>query len=169
MTAKYDHTRNDFSGHLANTVVKDVSGTEYFVTKVNPKKLIVLSLVDGRTLDGAHGLFTFVRVMSIVDLTRRHALEGQWAENPENPNRVTAKDAGKAAAPALPKIGLGMRVRIPAQLRLGNFPVDVDYVVIGINAKTFNIVPLGGFGNGNEYTRVSRGYLTVVEETETPQ
>lgn len=167
MTTKYDHTGDDFSGHLANTVVKDGSGTEYFVTKVNPKNLTVLSLVDGRPLTGPHRLLNFVRVMAPVDLRRRYALEGQWAENPENPYRVTAKDAEKAAAKAaaaaaLPKLGLGMRVRL--NKRIGDFGTDIEYVVIGINAKTFNIVPLGGYGKGTEYARASRGYLTLVAE-----
>ena len=151
MTARYDRFRN-----LSNNIVKDGSGTEYFVTKVNPKNLELISMVDGHPLTSPHGLVKFVRETTMGDLHRRFDLEDKWAVNPENLDPKPANPRG------LPKIGLGMRVRVLEQL--GDFPRDVDYVVIGINATTFNVVPLGGFGNGTKYASVSRECLTIIEE-----
>lgn len=154
-----------FAGHSGNTVVQTSDGTEYFAVKVNPKNLVVISLEDGRPLQGPHNNFTFVRLMDPADLGRRFALEDQWAVNPKNPRHKTeATSTTGTPAPPLPKLGLGVRVRLVGTRAFGKFPTDVDYVVIGVNAKTYNIVPLGGFGDGTEYAQVSPGYLTLVEE-----
>lgn len=89
----------------------------------------------------------------------------QWAVNLKNPRRKTKTPSTTAAPVApLPKLGLGMRVRLDENVTIGKFPTDVDHVVIGIDGNTYNIVPLGGFGDGHEYARVVRGHLSLVEE-----
>lgn len=154
-----------FAGHGFNTVVKTSDGTEYFAVKVNPKNLVVISLEDGRPLQAPHDSYAFVRLMNPADLGRRYALEAQWAVNPKNPRRRTETPlAADTPAAPLPKLGLGMRVRLDESVIIGKFPTDVDYVVIGIDGSTYDIVPLGGFGDGHEYVRAFRGRLTLVEE-----
>lgn len=139
--------------HRLYSVVTDPSGVEYFVEKINPKNLVVMRASDGKMLQGPHRHFTFLRSFGSDEHQARRAFKE--AAEP----RQTAADQSEK-----PKLCLGMRVRVPANMRLGNFPVDVDYVVIGVNAKTINVVPLGGFGSGQQYARLSPGMLTIVEE-----
>lgn len=140
--------------HRLYTVVTDPSGVEYFVEKINPKKLVVMRASDGKMRQAPHRYYTFLRSFGSDEHQARRAFK-EAAEA-----RQTAADQ-----PEEPKLGLGMRVRVPADLRLGNFPVDVDYVVINVNSKSVSVVPLGGFGNGQQYARISPRMLTIVEET----
>lgn len=125
-------------------------GEEYFVTKVNPKKLKVMAAKDGRLLQGDKSAFTFVRAMNEQDFDAMSGHEKfRTTLNPE----VSTE-----------KFGLGNHVVLKKGVKpAGGIAEGTEYVVIGINAKSISIVPDGGFGNGQQYIRFTPNALEIVK------
>lgn len=135
--------------HRPYTVVSH-AGTEYFVTKVNPKKLKVMAAKDGRLLEGDKRAFTFVRAMNEQD---HETMRGH-----ENFRTTLSPEVSTE------KFGLGNHVVLKEGVKpAGGIAVGTEYVVIGINAKSVSIVPDGGFGNGQQYIRFTPGALEIVK------
>ena len=131
------------------TVVRHGSD-EYFVTKVNPKKLKVMRARDGLLQEGVHRAFTFVRDMTSEDHAQMHGHEKvKSALNPQVSTTI---------------FGLGNHVVLKEGVKpVAGIPAGTEFIVIGVNAKTVNIVPDGGFGNGQQYIQFTPGALEIVK------
>lgn len=135
--------------HREYTVVT-FAAEEYFVRKVNPKNLKVMRVKDGRLQMGPKRIFTYVRDMTAED-------------------HKTMADHRAFSKEAVPEVdtrtfGLGNHVVLKEGIKpVGNVEPGTVYVVIGVNAKTINIVPDGGHGNGSEYFQYPPATLEIVK------
>lgn len=135
--------------HRLYTVVSYLNN-EYFVLKVNPKNLKVMGVKDGRLQDGPKSIFAFVRDMNDEDF------------NLLNEHQKFSK-ATTTQVDTRP-FGLGNHVVLKKGVKpVAGIPAETVFVVIGVNPKTINVVPDGGYGNGAQYIRFDPRALEIVK------
>lgn len=141
--------------HFQSYTVVSHGSEEYFVMKVNPKKLKVMRARDGLLQMGDHRAFTFVRDMTSEDRAQMHGHEKvKSALNPQVSTETFA---------------LGNHVVLKKGVKpIAGIAAGTEFVVIGVNAKSVNIVPDGGYGNGMQYFRFVPNALEIVKANNNP-
>lgn len=131
-------------------IYTDFRGTDYQLIRITRGSAKLLRLTDGAECGGPErNLYAMkTRKPTAADLAKIEEFEAKRRESHKTlvPGQIVKLNEAKGRATAAK-----------------SFPgFDGDFVVVKVADKTVNVVPLGGFGNGLAYLRISPALLDVV-------